>query len=687
MESEARQDPGQGHTDPSSHRPSDKEPISDVGQRTGQRRKIMKLPTGVVNKIAAGEVIERPSSVVKELMENSIDAGATRIDILIEKGGVDLIRISDNGCGIPRDQLELAVESHATSKIRDADDLFDVGTMGFRGEALASISEVSQFLLRSYAREGESGYELTVNGGHTGEIVPCGCPLGTVIEVGNLFFNTPVRRKFLKTTQTEVGHVSEAFTRIALAFPSIHFSLKHNQRTLHDLAPTSDFTDRILAFFGPEVHGALIPVESEHDGIRISGFAVDPSQSRSHTRMQYLFLNGRHIRDKSLQHALREAYRGLLLHGRYPISFLHLEMPADQIDVNVHPAKLEVRFQEGGRIYSHLLGTLRNRFLSTDLNSRVDHPAPNVATPEFKKFPGQTLPAAGTGSSTWGAPAAEGDPGGVVRQQGSLEFPLQRPGIWEVSENRTPGSLSGRASATPVPDEVQQNREIATGFPPAAETGQPAQASTGFSSPLDGIDQDSPVVIDRFNRSGAIQIHNRYLVAESADGVEIIDQHALHERILYEQLREKVLAGKLETQRMLVPEPVQLSPSEAAAALEAREEFKKIGIEIEDFGGDTILITGYPAMIANHSPAEMLRQMIEEYMAGSKPERRDTIDELMHMMSCKAAVKAGDKLTPEEITVLLENRDLCQDSHHCPHGRPTALVFSRDELDRRFKRI
>ncbi|MEC9092632.1 MAG: DNA mismatch repair endonuclease MutL, partial [Planctomycetota bacterium] len=354
--------------------------LTELPSEPKPRSTIMKLPAGVVNKIAAGEVIERPASVVKELMENSIDAGSTRIDVLIEKGGVDLIRIADNGCGIPRDELTLAIESHATSKIRDADDLFDVETMGFRGEALASISEVSQFLLRSLSEKSDSGFEITVNGGHVGDIVPCGSPQGTVIEVRNLFFNTPVRRKFLKTTQTEVGHVSEAFTRIALAFPQLHFTLTHNTRSIHDLPPTNEITSRILAFFGPEIHDSLIPISSEHDGIRISGFAVDPSHSRSHTRMQYLFLNGRHIRDKSLQHALREAYRGLLLHGRYPIAFLNLEMPADQIDVNVHPAKLEVRFQEGGRLYSQLLGTLRNHFLTTDLKSRIDRPNQGVST-------------------------------------------------------------------------------------------------------------------------------------------------------------------------------------------------------------------------------------------------------------------------------------------------------------------
>ena len=283
---------------------------------------IRQLPTSVINKIAAGEVIERPASVVKELMENSVDAGATRIDVSIEKGGTELIRIADNGCGIEEEQLELAVTSHATSKIHSAEELFSVGTMGFRGEALASIAEVTQFLIRSRVAESHSGSELMVNGGQRQPIVPCGCPCGTIMEVRNLFFNTPVRRKFLKTPQTEMGHITEAFTRIALANPSVHFTLNHNGRYLHELPPVENWGLRIGHFFGSEIESNLIPVNSSHGEVTLDGYAVAPTVSRSHNRMQYLFLNGRFIRDRALQHALTEAYRGLLMTGRFPIAFL-----------------------------------------------------------------------------------------------------------------------------------------------------------------------------------------------------------------------------------------------------------------------------------------------------------------------------------------------------------------------------
>src|SRR4051812_2998389 len=332
---------------------------------------IRQLPPSVVNKIAAGEVIERPASVVKELLENSVDAGATRIDLALGQGGTDLIRVVDNGCGIAAGELALAVASHATSKIADADDLFHVGTFGFRGEALASIAEVSHLAIRSRQPSDEAGHEGEVVGGVRRDGAPCGCSLGTTIEVRNLFYNTPVRRKFLRASQTEIGHASEAFTRIALAQPQIHFTLRHNDKLLFDLPPAADWRERIAAFFGRDLESTLIPLDNRDGDVRLFGFAADPQHSRANNRLQYVLLNGRFIRDRSLQHATGEAYCGLLLGGRFPIVFLRLEMPAEAIDVNVHPTKLEVRFADSGRIYALVLGTIRKKFLATDLTTRV----------------------------------------------------------------------------------------------------------------------------------------------------------------------------------------------------------------------------------------------------------------------------------------------------------------------------
>lgn len=658
------------------------------------------LPPSVVNKIAAGEVIERPASVVKELMENSVDAGARRIDVSIEKGGTELVRVADDGSGIKPDQLPLAVASHATSKIVSADDLFDVRTLGFRGEALASIAEISNLLLRSRHRDEPAGCQIEVRGGQAGAAVPCGCPVGTVVEVRQLFFNTPVRRKFLRATQTEMGHVTEAFIRIALVHPQIHFTLQHNQRPVYDLPAVDSWRERIVTFFGSEIGQSLIPVASDDGQIRWTGYVADPNYSRANNRMQYFFLNGRHIRDRSLQHALGEAYRGLLLSGRYPIAFFRLEMPASLVDVNVHPTKLEVRFQDGGRIYSQLLSALRQKFLSTDLTARVK-PAPLPADADPAGALDQTRAAQHRDELVqWAQGQLEGKPplAGQSPQNevGSAEAdrataPLPPPA--SAQQNRLPLDF-GRPTPRlpefrPFPDPGSAVR-VPLASVPRQEVGRQEsgaspqrELSGAVEKPPDGPHALTPPDVS----SAGLQVHNRYLITENEDGVVIIDQHALHERILYEQLREKVLAGALEKQRLLVPEPVSMPPAEAAAVLEAKEVLAQLGIEIEPFGGDTILVSTYPAMLANFDPHEVLRQMVEPLMTGGNvPQRRDLLDEMLHTIACKAAIKAGDRLTPEEIASLLQQRHYYQDTHHCPHGRPTALVFTREELDKRFKR-
>jgi DNA mismatch repair protein MutL len=629
---------------------------------------IRTLPSSVVNKIAAGEVIERPASVVKELLENAVDAGATHIDVSVEQGGSELIRVSDDGCGIRADQLPLAVASHATSKISVADDLFQVRSLGFRGEALASMAEVSQLLIRSRAADAQAGAELEVIGGRMGEVRPCGCPVGTTLEVRQLFFNTPVRRKFLRTTQTEIGHTIESFTRIALACHDRHVTLRHNDRVVYDLPAVDRWLDRIAAFFGHELGDSLIWIESRHDDIHLTGYVAEPSVNRGSNRLQYLLLNGRHIRDRSLQHALSEAYRGLLLTGRFPVAFLRLEMPPELVDVNVHPAKLEVRFADGRQLYSQLLGTLRNKFLMTDLTTRaplqpagdegIDHghdrrEAERHRENTMRWARGGTAPSAQEAASSsrqlpWGSPATA-----------IPEFRPFGPGVARTDAARTDAARTGTSAAPDHGDQVSL----------------PERADPPHSWP------------PRQVREG-LQVHNRYLVTETEDGLVVIDQHALHERILYEQLRTRVLSGTLESQRLLVPEPVALTPTEASAALESRDVLARLGMDVEPFGGGTILVSSYPAMLANFNPVEILRQVVEQLLGSEKSlDRRDLLDELLHMISCKAAIKAGDRLSREEIQTLLEQRHYYQDAHHCPHGRPTALVFTNVELDKRFKRI
>ena len=691
---------------------------------------ICRLTSSVVNKIAAGEVIERPASVVKELLENAVDSGATRIDLTVAQGGIDLVRVVDNGCGIAADQLFLAIAPHATSKIRDADDLFRIGTLGFRGEALASIAEVSRLALRSRTADAETGAELEVVGGEMSPVAPCGGPVGTLIEVHNLFFNTPVRRKFLRATQTEMGHCSEAFTRIALAYPQRHFTLRHGEKLVYDLPPSPDRLARIGAFFGADLAADLIWIES-HDGpVRLSGYVANPSQSRGNQRTQYLFLNGRAIRDRALQHALQEAYRGLLLTGRYPVAFLDIEMPPDAVDVNVHPTKVEVRFQDGGQLYSQLLGTLRTRFLTTDLTAKFRAPAATAdsngqrATADSTGQRATAGLAAGVGADPTGAhdsesaavmreelvrwakgelasktatmagdhpsavawstqPALFGSAVAAPPYPGNFPRPSGRPLELTPIDRQRFGQLDPPSIRTPVSaPTLPAGNSAATGAP-AAEI--PPPFPTPRSS--EAFQRGSADDFQSSGRNVAIQVHDRYLIAETDEGVMVIDQHALHERVMYEQLREKILAGALETQRLLIPEPVDLGPAESAAALADRELLGRLGIAVEPFGGGTLLVTSYPAMLARLRPADVLRLLVEQLMAGGKaPDRRDLLDELLHMMACKAAVKAGDRLTPEEVEALVAQRHVAQESDHCPHGRPTALVFTRDDLDRQFKR-
>lgn len=649
--------------------------------------KIQKLSQSLINKIAAGEVIERPASVVKELMENAIDAGATRVHVAATQGGSEMIRIVDNGSGIDEEDIPLALTAHATSKIVEVDDLFRIGTLGFRGEAMASIAEISRLSLRSRTPKSDSAYQIEVVGGKFSEITPCGAPVGTSIEVSNLFYNTPVRRKTLRAPQTEFGHIKEAFTRIAMALPQVDFTLSHNDRIVLELSGSQSWLERIAMFFGRELAENLIWVESEKGDISISGYVAHPSHSRSNNQMQYLFLNGRHIRDRSLQHALREAYRGLLLTGRFPIGFLNITMPPEKVDVNVHPTKIEVRFHSDNQLYSQLLSMLRTKFLSTDLHARIrtedpdDTPDPSGAMDDnhTAKLRDELVGWAKGEVNAW--PRRPDEEDGPLEQ---TEFGLDPDQEWFDS--------SDQSSSTPL-ELVRLGRRW---DPPASERSHAMDGTTPSGRPSDGGDFSAGTLSSNAHTHDhhserphrAVQIHDRYIVTENEEGLVIVDQHALHERILYEHLKQRVLSDQIEVQSLLVPEPVDLAPSEAVTVMQHKELLSRLGLIVEPFGGDTILISGYPAMLANIAPGEILRSILDELLnEDRKPNATDLLDELLHSIACKAAIKAGERLAPSEITALLEQRHLIQDSHHCPHGRPTAIIFSQKELDKQFKRI
>ena len=591
--------------------------------------RIEKLSPSVVNRIAAGEVVERPASVVKELLENALDAAPTRIDVDLEQGGIALVRVVDDGCGIQADELPLAVTAHATSKLRTAEDLDRIGTLGFRGEALASIGEVARLTLRSRQAD-TTGAAITVDGGRMDEVMPDGCAVGTTVEVRQLFGNVPARRAFLRAAQTEWSHAAEAFVRTALAHPSVAFTLSHQPsasarpRRVHDLPSATTWRERIAGLFGHELADRLLEVEADDGEIAVSGYVGRPEDDMASSRLQHLFVAGRPFRDRSILHSVQEAYRGLLLSGRQPIAFLRFDLPPDAVDVNVHPAKMEVRFREPSRLYRLVLSALRTRFL-----------------------------AGGTGTQ-------------LVPPSSQHQEPLASSPA--LPEPRLPFSAWSPA-ASPAP------------FRPFAESAATAQETT----PAWEID-DQPRPAVRSER--AVQMHDRYIVVETDTGIEVIDQHALHERVLYERLKASVAAGGLEVQPLLVPERLELPPDDLELVREHADTLAQAGMRVEPFGGGTVIVTSKPALAGAAPAAEVVREVLDRLAAAASTGGSSAllVDEVLHGMACKAAIKAGDHLSQTEVDAIVRDRRLVPESHHCPHGRPTSLTLSRQELDRQFRR-
>jgi DNA mismatch repair protein MutL len=636
--------------------------------------RILQLPPDVVAKIAAGEVVERPASVVKELLENSVDAGSTRIDIDLEQGGTELIRVADDGCGIAAADLPLAFASHATSKLRDADDLFRVGTMGFRGEALASIGGVAKVLVQSRPRGEPGGAELRSDGGTLGDVRPWNGSPGTRVEAKHLFFNVPVRRKFLKSIPTELGHVCETVTRLALANPTLHITLRHNGKLVYEVPGSAGLTDRVKLFFGADVRDALLDVDTGPGPARLAGYVADPKCDRGNPKLQYLFVNGRWVRDRSLGHAWQEAYRGLLMTGRYAVGLLFLEVPPDQVDVNVHPTKSEVRFRDNSAMYSLVRAAVKARLLKANL-------VPQLAVPPQEDRPQREWPGVRTETA---------EPWALSAPPANRTDPLFGPR--RVEAERTAAPWEEVLPPSPRWGEglgVRGNQPAGEGD--GAPPGEAGPLTPG-PSPQRGEGSQTepapPFPLPALPPGAALQVHDAYLVLETPDGMLVIDQHALHERILYEQLRRRVRDGKLEVQRLLIPEPVELPAAQAAAVLAAADQLRELGLDVSDFGGDTVLLSSYPTLLGRRPPHEILLAVVDHLVTKDRPPSKEALlDGLLATMACKAAVKAGDRLTPDEISHLLHLRDLADDSHHCPHGRPTSLLFSRKQLDRQFGRI
>ncbi|MFN5495322.1 MAG: DNA mismatch repair endonuclease MutL [bacterium] len=587
------------------------------------------LPPELVNQIAAGEVVERPASVVKELVENSIDAGARTVLVEVEGGGAELVRITDDGGGIPESELPLAVAAHATSKVATSDDLAAIHTFGFRGEALASIASVSRFRMQSCLRGATSGAEIEVEGGAIRPVRPAPARPGPVVEVRTLFFNVPARRKFLKSDAAETARVTETVEALALAHPTVSFELRSNGRRLLDLPATAEPAKRTLDVLGAELAPELLEFEErfpELGGLVVRGFAGKPGIARPSSRAIRIHLNGRPIMDRTVLHAVREAYRGLVDPARTPTVALILELDPREVDVNVHPAKSEVRFRSQSAVHSAVRKAIERTLRAANL---VPSFVPDALRAPAEPYAGPRAPLFGSG------------------------FAAQR------SDEDARGGVDFSAFAA---------------------------LATGLAEPKPDGATDEPVLAGEFPY---IQLLNGFVVTEDADGIVIVDQHALHERAMFAAFLERMDRGPLESQRLLVPIVLERSAREVEILGEIAPLLARLGVEARPFGPRSVAVEAVPTLLHSRNAdagafmGDLLEKAVEH---GSLVSLEAALHEIVDMMACKAAVKAGDSLSPTEIRSLLAMRESIERSTACPHGRPTSIRIARGELERRFGR-
>jgi len=598
---------------------------------------IRQLPPDLINQIAAGEVIERPSSVVKELVENSLDAGATRIEVDIEQGGARLIRVRDDGGGIGPDDLPLAVASHATSKIGSFDDLEHVASMGFRGEALASVASVARFALTSRTPGADSAFRLEVDGGRMQPVRPAQHPVGTSVEVRDLFFNVPARRKFLRAERTELAHIDDLLKSLSLARRSVEFRLSHNGRPLRLFRACQDQPAALARV--AEVLGEGFPAQSLHidhaaAGMQLSGWVGLPTASRAQADGQYFYVNGRLVRDRVVAHAVRQAYADVLFHGRHPAFVLYLELDPAGVDVNVHPAKHEVRFREQRLVHDFLFRSLHEALAQTRAGLAVPSPSHESPAPTAAPY--------GYGSST-GAHSAQ-------FAQSRLSLGLRDEPLADYA------TLLGEPAA-------QMAAGVATAMPEVDEREAPP---LGFA---------------------IAQLKSIYILAENAHGLVLVDMHAAHERITYEKLKAGRACSNLRSQMLLVPLNLSVSAKEAAAAEEHAEALADWGLELSRSGPSTVVVRRIPALLEGADVSQLATDVLSELAQhGSSRRLQELENELLSTMACHGSVRAGRRLTLPEMNALLREMEATERSGQCNHGRPTWVQLSLGELDRLFLR-
>ncbi|WP_043692625.1 DNA mismatch repair endonuclease MutL [Luteibacter sp. 9133] len=613
---------------------------------------IRPLPPELINQIAAGEVIERPASVVKELVENSIDAGARRIEVDIEQGGSRLIRVRDDGGGIPRDELALAVASHATSKIGSFDDLERVASMGFRGEALASVSSVARFALTSRSTGEDAAWRIEVDGGRLQEARPAQHPPGTTIEVRDLFYNVPARRKFLRAERTEFAHIDDLLKSLALAREGVDIRLSHNGKPVRLLKPARDehaALARVAEVLGPEFPGQSLRVDHEAAGLRLSGWVGLPTASRSQADQQYFYVNGRLVRDRIVAHAVRQAYADVLFHGRHPVFVLFLTLDPVGVDVNVHPAKSEVRFREQRLIHDFLFRTLHEALAQTRA----------------------------------GVAAAAGE--GSVAMVGTVGSGFVQPGFTATQSSAPPMAAwpqAGSQSRLTLGVRDEPLAGYATLFGSTASAPRP---STSWTPPA-GNEPESGGDVPPLGYAIA-QLKNIYVLAENEHGMVLVDMHAAHERITYEKLKNGRVTANLRSQMLLVPLSIAVSAREAAAAEEHADALGEWGLELSRSGPSGVVVRRIPSLLEGADVAQLTRDVLGELAQHGSSRRLEELEnELLSTMACHGSVRAGRRLGIPEMNALLREMEATERSGQCNHGRPTWVQLSLGELDRLFLR-
>lgn len=567
------------------------------------------LPEKVIGQIAAGEVIERPSSVVRELTDNSLDAGSKRVHVLVERGGKKRIKVSDDGCGMDRHDLLLCMERHATSKISAMDDLFSIRSLGFRGEAVPSIGAVSRLEITSRPHDHLVGHKLKVTAGQMKSLDEVGCPPGTVVEVRDLFFNMPVRRRFLKGDKTETDHVLDAFMRIGLPHLQTHFRLEEGEKTLLNLPPADAVQMRLPAFFGKDAVASMVEATGDHGEFKIKVYLGHPDQVRSRADRILFYVNHRHVRDRLLMHATMEGYGQRLMKGRYPLAVVFLEVDPSLVDVNIHPAKHEIRLQQAQLIHQVMIAIIRNAL-------------------------------------------------------GPEHHPLQA---------LEPGEPKGLSTADPRPLQVSE--------PFLAYATEPSA-----SSPPARLQVQSPLPLEVDLRILG-QVKGTYILCEGREGLFLVDQHAAHERVLYETLRVSYQAAKVESQTFLIPPRLELSVRDSRVLAERLKQLGGLGLEIEPFGGNTFLVRSVPVTLLKVRWESLLSDLIPTLEQGGDLSSEALLDGVLTVMACHGAIRAGEQLSGEEMSALIKQLFATQLPTNCPHGRPTMRTFTYGELERMFKRV